>query len=278
MKRTIFGLLVVGLFFLGACSQNSTNTSTIKVASVGSDAEIWQFIADSDAAKKADVNIEVSETEGGVITNRAVANGDVDANAFQSLGYMDSFNTESGTKLVPIAATYIEPMGIYSESIKSIDDIPDGATVALAEEPAITTRSLRLLEAAELIKLKPDFDDGVGTIDDISENPKNLTFTLVNERMVQRALPDVDLGVIGNTIALEGGLNVLDDSIYREEVSASNPAIINVIAVQEGREGDENLKKLGELYHDPEVQAFIEEKFEGTKVPVELPIEEIWQK
>jgi len=159
----------------------------------------------------------------------------------------------------------------------SIEEVKEGAVVALADNPANTTRALRLLESAGLIKLKPDFDDGVGTPDDVIENPKKLEFKLIDDTTAVRVLDDVDLSIIGNTIALEGGLNVLKDAIYKEEINDSTKSRINVIAVKKGREKDENLLKLVELYHTPKVQEFIKEKFEGTKVEVKKDIKDVWK-
>lgn len=246
------------------------------VGSVGSDADIWTFIAKSEAAKEAGIEIEVKNITGGPITNAATVDGDVDANAFQSIGYLESFNESSPDKLVPIATTYVEPLGIYSEKFESVEDIAEGSTIALADNPSNTTRGLRLLETAGLIKLKADFDDGIGTPDDIIENPKSLKFTLIDDLTGPRILPDVDVVLISNTIALEGGLNVLKDSIFHEEADTALRATINVIVTKEGRENEAALQKLGELYHSPEVQAYIEETFDGTKVEVKESIETIW--
>ena len=276
--------LALSVVALSACGQKANSDSEkevvenekIVVASVGSDAEIWKFIANSSAAKEAGLEIEVKEITGGPITNQATADGDVDANAFQSIGYLESFNADNVIQLAPIAATYVEPMGIYSDKFASIEEISEGATVALADNPSNTTRGLRLLETAGLIQLKADFDDGVGTPDDVIENPKKLQFTLIDDLTGPRILPDVDLVLIGNTIALEGGLNVLKDAIFHEEADTALRATVNVLAVKADRANEEKLIKLGALYHDPEVQAFVNEKFDGTKVEVNADIADIW--
>lgn len=287
MKKRVGSLLLLAsVLVFSACGTNSeaatpekekeAQSETIVVGSVGSDADIWKFIAASDAAKEAGITIEVKDITGGPITNAATVDGDVDANAFQSIGYLESFNESSPDKLVPVATTYVEPLGIYSEKFTSVDEIAAGSTIALADNPSNTTRGLRLLETAGLIKLKADFDDGIGTTDDVIENPKNLVFTLIDDLTGPRILPDVDVVLISNTIALEGGLNVLTDSIFHEKADTALRATINVIVVKEGREEEESLKKLGDLYHAPEVQVYLDEKFEGTKVQVQTPIEEIW--
>ena len=278
-------------FVLGACgnnassSQSSSNAQssaselkTVKIASVGSDADIWRHIAESEQAKKAGLKIEVQEINGGVPLNESVADGTVDANAFQSIGYLKGFNEANSNKLVPVGTTYIEPMGLYSKKVKSLNDLPNGAKVAIPDNPYNTTRALRLLETAGLIKLPSDFKDGTGTPSDIVENKKNLEFLLIDDTTSVRVLDDTDLIAIGNTIALEGGLNVLKDSLFYEKADASTITSINVIAVKAENADKEEYKKLVDLYHDPEIQKYISEKFAGTKVEVKKPVSEVWGK
>ena len=279
------------VFVLGACGNNASSTAsssnaqssaselkTVKIASVGSDADIWRHIAESEQAKKAGLKIEVQEINGGVPLNESVADGTVDANAFQSIGYLQGFNEANSNKLVPVGTTYIEPMGLYSKKVKSLNDLPNGAKVAIPDNPYNTTRALRLLESAGLIKLQSDFKDGTGTPSDIVENKKNLEFLLIDDTTSVRVLDDTDLIAIGNTIALEGGLNVLKDSLFYEKADASTITSINVIAVKEENANKEEYKKLVELYHDPEIQKYISDQFAGTKVEVKKPVSEVWGK
>ena len=273
---------------LAACSNQTTSNSTIsnskselktvKVASVGSDADIWRHIAESDQAKKAGLKIEVEELNGGVPLNQAVAEGSVDANAFQSIGYLQGFNESNSSKLTPIGTTYIEPMGLYSKKVKSLNDLPNGAKIAIPDNPYNTTRALRLLETAGLIKLPADFKEGTGTPSDIVENKKNFEFLLIDDTTSIRVLDDADLIAIGNTIALEGGLNVLKDALFYEKADESTITSINVIVVKSGNESNDDYKKLVDLYHDADVQKFISDKFQGTKVEVKKPISEVWGK
>ena len=278
-------------FVLGACGNNASSSAsssnaqssgselkTVKIASVGSDADIWRHIAESEQAKKAGLKIEVQEINGGVPLNESVADGTVDANAFQSIGYLQGFNEANSNKLVPVGTTYIEPMGLYSKKVKSLNDLPNGAKVAIPDNPYNTTRALRLLESAGLIKLPSDFKDDTGTPSDIVENKKNLEFLLIDDTTSVRVLDDTDLIAIGNTIALEGGLNVLKDSLFYEKADASTITSINVIAVKAENADKEEYKKLVDLYHDPEIQKYISEKFAGTKVEVKKPVSEVWGK
>ena len=279
------------VFVLGACGNNASSSAssqnsqasesglkTVKIASVGSDADIWRHIAESEQAKKAGLKIEVQEINGGVPLNESVADGTVDANAFQSIGYLQGFNEANSNKVVPVGTTYIEPMGLYSKKVKSLNDLPNGAKVALPDNPYNTTRALRLLESAGLIKLPSDFKDGTGTPSDIVENKKNLEFLLIDDTTSVRVLDDTDLIAIGNTIALEGGLNVLKDSLFYEKADASTITSINVIAVKAENADKEEYKKLVDLYHDPEIQKYISDKFAGTKVEVKKPVSEVWGK
>ena len=286
ITKSLFALSAV--VALAACSNQTTSNSTtsnskselktVKVASVGSDAEIWRHIAETDQAKKAGLKIEVEELNGGVPLNQAVAEGSVDANAFQSIGYLQGFNESNSSKLTPIGTTYIEPMGLYSKKVKSLNDLPNGAKIAIPDNPYNTTRALRLLETAGLIKLPADFKEGTGTPSDIVENKKNFEFLLIDDTTSIRVLDDVDLIAIGNTIALEGGLNVLKDALFYEKADESTITSINVIVVKSGNESNDDYKKLVDLYHDADVQKFISDKFQGTKVEVKKPISEVWGK
>ncbi|MDN6626116.1 MAG: MetQ/NlpA family ABC transporter substrate-binding protein [Pisciglobus halotolerans] len=282
-KKWVVFLALVTVVALDACSSENNQGTTeesddqvVHIGSVGADADIWNFIANSDAAEEAGITIEVEDIEDGVAKNTATVDEDIDANAFQTIGYLESFNEDSAEKLEPVATTYVEPVGIYSDKYNTLDEVEDHAVVALADNPADGARQLRVLEKAKLIELDEDFEDGVGTVDDISENPKNLEFELIDDWTGPRILQDVDMALIGNTIADEGGLNVLNDAIYREKADESNRINLNVIAVKDGRQDEEKLQKLGEVYHDPEVQEYIDDEFDGTKVEVEIPVNDIW--
>lgn len=287
MKKRLFGIMVLGTVALLAACGNQTKEKKVEeatdpkdkvvIGSVGGDAEIWKFIAESELAKEAGLAIEVKVIDGGPLLNTATVEEQVDVNAFQSLGYLVSFNNDSQEKLVPIATTYIEPMGIYSDKFKAIDDVEDGAIVAVADNPANTARGLRLLEASGLIKFADDFDNGTGTPSDVTENPKNLAFKLIDDTTGPRILQDVGLALISNTVAFEGGLNVLDDAIFKEEVDENTKSSINVLATREDRQEDKELQKLATLFHSEEVKTYIKENFGGTKIDVQEEITPLWE-
>ena len=284
-KQSILSfILITTTLVLSACSSmegasenasskkdGSNESQPIVVGSQAADFQIWEFIAQSDAAKEAGITLEVEEVDGGPQLNTATVEGEVDVNAFQSWAYLESFNEESGSDLAAFATTYLEPMGIYSDKVDSVEDVTEGLVVAIADNPSNASRGLLLLEAAGLITLPDDFDV-LGTTSDIIDNPKNLTFVEIDDTTGPRVIQDVDLVLIGNTIAMEGGLNVLEDSIFHEEITDETKANVNILVTQKENADNEDILKLGELYHDEEVQEYIEKQFDGTKVPVQKDI------
>ncbi|MBM6615169.1 metal ABC transporter substrate-binding protein [Desemzia sp. RIT804] len=284
-QSILSAILITTAIILGACNSttggatesvssetsNSDESQTIVIGAQASDVQIWEYIAQTDAAKEAGVTLEVEEVNGGPQLNTATAEGEVDVNAFQSWAYLKSFNEESGADLTAFATTYLEPMGLYSDKVESVEDIAEGSVVAIADNPSNASRGLLLLQAAGLITLPDDFD-ALGTTSDIIDNPKNLTFVEIDDTTGPRVLQDVDLVLIGNTVAMEGGLNVLEDSLFYEEINKDTKDNINILVTQKENADNEDILKLGELYHSEEVQEYIEEQFEGTKVPVQEEI------
>ncbi|MGL4383117.1 MAG: MetQ/NlpA family ABC transporter substrate-binding protein [Bacilli bacterium] len=276
MKKIITVLLL--LFISVACSSTKKETSNkIIIGSKGSDAQIWNYIASLDATKEQGIEIEVKEISDGLVLNDTLASNEIDVNAFQSLAYLESYNKDSKKGLIPFASTYIEPNGLYSKKYDSLTQIKEGSTIGISNNPAGQVRALRLLEKAELISLNEDFDLAIGTIKDIKDNKLNLKFQEIEDNSGPRLLDDLDLVVIGNTIAMEAGLKVLQDAIYYEEVSKENRLIVNVLVTNKENKDNENIKKLNDLYHLPEVQAYISEQFDGSKVEVLIPISELVQ-
>lgn len=275
-----FVVILLGLL-LAACSQTEADQSAsahkdkIILGSVGSDVEIWKHIAASEQAKALGLNIEVKEINDGVALNRGVLDDELDVNAFQSWAYFKEFNQLNNQKLAVIATMYLEPMGLYSKKYHSLDKLPQHAVVAIPNDVANTTRALRLLERGHLIQLKAGFNPISGSIQDIQENPKNLQFKLVKGAQGPRVLGEVDLVAIGNTTALESGLNVIKDSIFHENVEDKTMENINILVVRRERLSDENLKKLGDLYHQPFVNAFIQKHFGGTKLDINIPVSDL---
>jgi D-methionine transport system substrate-binding protein len=240
---------------------------------MGSDYEVWQHIAKSKEAKKLNLKITVKQINDGVQLNNATAEHNVNVNAFQSYSYLKSYNHENPKhKLINLGTTYLEPMGIYSDKYQTIKTIPTGATIAIADNPANTSRGLLLLQDAGLIKLKAGFDS-LGNTDDVVANPRNLKFKKIDDTTGPRILNSVDAALISNTIALEGNLNVLKDSLYHEKINQSTRQNINILATAAdiSNQDKKDYQKLVTLYHEPAIQKYIKDMYDGTKIEVKKP-------
>lgn len=255
--------------------QGSTQTlKTIKLVSTGADTDIWKYISDLPETKQAGIDLKVTNLTDYVVLNTSVASGEQDVNAFQSFNYLAAYNASNKEKIAAVATTYFEPMGIYANTVKSVEQFPQGSTIAIPNDTANEARALSLLQSAGLLKLKPNFDLGKGTVNDIIENPKKLKLRPIQMTTAVRVKKDVDAIVLGNTLALEGGLNVLKDSIFHEPVDETTKIYVNLLGVAEAHKDDPIYTKLGNLYHLPQVQKFISDKFAGTKVEFNQPVSE----
>ena len=213
------------------------------------------------------IDLEVVEFSDYVQPNLVTESGEVDANYFQHTPYLDSFNEENGTHLVSVGAVHYEPFGIYAGKTASLDELADGAKVAVPNDATNEARALLLLEAQGLLKLK----DGAGlkaTKTDIVENPKNLDILEVEAAQVPRSLPDVDIAVINGNYAIEAGLKVSDALAVEASDSEAATTYGNVVAVQEGKEEDEKTKALMEALTSDAVKEYIEQTYEGAVVPL----------
>lgn len=271
--------LVLGLTVgLAGCSKpeapatDVAKEQTVVMASTGSDADIWRYIATLPETKQAGIKLEVKNFTDYVAMNTAVANKEVDINAFQSYAYLVAFNASNKDKIAPVSTTYLEPMGIYSSKVKKVEEFANGATIAIPNDAANEARALLLLQSAGLLKLKANFDPATGTPNDITENAKKIVIKPIQMATAVRVKDEVDAIVLGNTLALEGGLNVLKDSIYYEPVDQSTKLNVNILATAESRKDDPLLQKVGALYHTEAVNKYVQEKFGGTKVDVNKPI------
>lgn len=281
MKKVLSVVLTSSILLAAGCSKKepeqgnaaaADQTKKIVLASTGSDTDVWKFIATLPETKQAGINLEVKNFTDYVAMNKATANKEVDVNAFQSYNYMVAYNTESKDKVAPVSTTYIEPMGLYSDKYKKIDQFPAKATIAIPNDAANEARALSLLQTAGLIKLKADFNPIQGTTNDVIENPKQIQLKTIPMATAVRVKSDVDGIVLGNTLAMEGGLNVLKDAVFYEPADQSTKLYVNLLVTAEGRQNDPVLQKLGTLYHTEAVKKFIDEKFGGTKVDVNKPI------
>lgn len=255
-----------------AQTKDANGLQTVTMASTGSDAEVWRYIATLPETKTAGIKLEVKNFTDYVSMNTAVANKEIDVNAFQSYAYLVAFNESNKDKIAPLSTTYLEPMGIYSSKVKKLDEFKTGSTIAIPNDGANESRALLLLQSAGLVKLKANFDNVKGTPADVAENNKKIVIKPIQMATAVRVKDEVDAIVLGNTLAMEGGLNVLKDSIYYEPIDQSTKMNVNILAVAEGRQNDPVLQKVGALYHSEAVKKFVQQKFGGTKVDVNKPI------
>jgi D-methionine transport system substrate-binding protein len=231
----------------------------IKVGvSPGEHAEIMEEVAK--VAEPMGLNIDVIEFSDYVVPNQALADGDLEANSFQHRPYLENQIKDRGFDLIEVATTITTPMGIYSDKLKSVDDLEDGAQVAIPNDPTNGGRALLLLQDLGVITLAEDTGLVPSPLD-VSANPKNLRFLELDAAQLPRALADADIAIINTNYALAAGLSPRNDSIAMEE--AESP-YVNIIVVQQGREDEPWVKTLVEAYHSPEIKAFIDEKYEGA--------------
>ena len=234
-------------------------------ASPAPHAEILRAAGDVLAEKGYELDIK--EYVDYIQPNLALESGDLDANYFQHLPYLESFNEENGTKLVSAAAIHYEPFGIYAGKTKSLEELADGATVAVPNDTSNEARALLLLEAQGLIKLK----DGAGltaTKNDIVENPKNIKLYEVEAAQIPRSIDDVDVAVINGNYAIDAGLKVSDALAIEDAASIAATTYGNVVAVQEGHDKDEAVLALVEVLTSDEIKGFIEDTYAGAVVPL----------
>lgn len=250
-------------------SEAEAKTDDLKELTVGASpaphAEILEA-AREELAKKG-YDLKIVEYTDYVQPNLALDAGDLDANYFQHLPYLEQFNEERGTQLVSAGKIHYEPFGIYAGKTASLDELADGAKVAVPNDATNEARALLLLEAQGLLKLK----DGAGlkaTKTDIVENPKNLDILEVEAAQVPRSLPDVDIAVINGNYAIEAGLKVSDALAVEASDSEAATTYGNVVAVQEGKEEDEKTKALMEALTSDTVKEFMEQTYEGAVVPL----------
>lgn len=211
--------------------------------------------------------LDIKEYVDYIQPNLALESGDLDANYFQHFPYLESFNEENGTKLVSAASIHYEPFGIYAGKASSLEELADGATVAVPNDTSNEARALLLLEAQGLIKLKDGADLTV-TKNDIVENPKNLSLYEVEAAQIPRVVEDVDVAVINGNYAIEAGFKVSEALAVEDSESIAATTYGNVIAVREGQENDAKTKALVEALTSDEVKSFIESTYDGAVVPL----------
>ncbi|MFE0173142.1 MetQ/NlpA family ABC transporter substrate-binding protein [Streptomyces sp. NPDC059002] len=216
-------------------------------------------------AKKAGLDLQITEFTDYVTPNTALQEGSLDANLYQHTPYLTDFNKSKKTDLVPVTEVYLPPMGVYAKKAKDVADLSEGATVAVPNDTTNEGRALQLLASKGVIGLKKGVG-GTATPEDITSNPKKLTIKPLEPAQLPRSLDDLDAAVINNNYALDAGLSPKKDAILLE--SAKGNPYNNVLAAKKGDEDDPRIKKLAKLLTSPEVKKFIEDKYKGSVLPV----------
>lgn len=248
-------------------AESETDDPKDKVITVGATitphSEILSVVAEN--LKEQGYELKIVEYNDYVLPNTALEAGDLDANYFQHVPYLDDFNAENGTHIVSAAAVHFEPMGIYAGKTAKIEDIQKGASVAVPNDTTNEARALLLLEAQGLLKLKADA--GIkATILDIEENPYELDIKELEAAQVPKAIQDVDIAVVNGNYALEAGLG--DALVTEAKDSLAAETYGNIIAVREGEENSEKTKALVDAILTDNVKEYIEKTYSGAVLPV----------
>ncbi|GIO94967.1 hypothetical protein J14TS5_00530 [Paenibacillus lautus] len=246
----------------GTTGGGAQETVTLKVgASPSPHAKILEHV--KPALEKEGVNLEIVEFTDYVLPNTQVDSKEIDANFFQHKPYLDNQIKERKLNLESVIAVHVEPLGAYSKTIKSVDELKDGAVVAIPNDPSNGGRALSLLSKNGIIKLA-DETKLEATAKDIVENPKNLEFKEVEAAMLPRMLDELDLAVINTNYALEAGLDPTKDALFIED--KENPYANLLVARPDNKDSDA-IQKLAKALTSEDVKTFIEEEYKGAVIP-----------
>ncbi|WP_368031082.1 MetQ/NlpA family ABC transporter substrate-binding protein [Arcobacter sp. s6] len=266
LKITLAGAVALGLI---ACDSKDTKKNeetkteakqtVIKIgATPVPHVEILEAVKPLLKAKGYD--LEIVEFTDYVTPNIAVNEGELDANFFQHLPYLEEFNKNKNTDLVKTVNVHLEPMGLYSNKIKVLSDLEDGATIAVPNDPTNESRALDILVKEGLLTFK---DVDFKTVVDIVENPKNLKIKELDAPQLPRVLDEVDAAIINTNYALSANLNPLKDALV---IESKDSPYANIVVVKKGNENKDSIKALKEVINSEEIRTFIKEKYQGSIV------------
>ena len=268
MKKvlTLIGTALLAAAVLASCG-GKKDDKVIKVAASSSPhAEILEQCVEP--LKAEGYTLEIKVMDDYVIPNNSTESGDVDANYFQHQPYLDSFNKDNGTHLVSIAKIHYEPFGIYPGKSNDLENIADGATIAVPNDTTNEARALQLLAAQGIITVR----DGAGltaTVNDIEENPHNVKIEEIEAAQLPRTVADVDFAVINGNYAMEAGFSVGTDALAIEDASSeAAQTYANVLVVKEGNENAPAIQALYAALTSDTIKDFINNTYDGAVVPI----------
>lgn len=276
MKKALklLSISLAAVLALTACGGNSSNGAadagedrpSYKVGVVGTNEETYWLDVKDRLAEQEGIDIEIVVFTDYNTPNDALADGSIDLNAFQHYIFLDGYNRDKGTDLEAIAETIRAPLGIYSSKIASLDELADGATVAIPNDATNGGRSLLLLQSAGLLTLNPDA--GLEpTVLDVTENPKNLKIEELDASQTARAMDDVDISIINGGMAADAGLYPQEDSIYLEQITEASQPYINIIAARQDNKDNPDFQKIIKVFQTDETAVKIAEASNGANIP-----------
>ncbi|MFD1863383.1 MetQ/NlpA family ABC transporter substrate-binding protein [Planococcus chinensis] len=275
MKKLVTGTLLAALALAGCGAEESGSggsggeeSSTLKVgASNVPHAEILEQA--QPILEEQGIELEIETYQDYIFPNQDLESGEIDANYFQHVPYLESQIAENGYEFENAGGIHIEPIGVYSQKYKSLEELPEGATILMSSSVADHGRILSMLEAQGLITLDESVEKTTAEVSDITDNPKNLQFETDYEAAILVQMYEQGEGdavLINSNYAIDAGLNPMEDSIALE---SSDSPYVNIIAVRKGDEDNENVKALVEVLKSDEIQDFILEEWGGSVVPVD---------
>lgn len=246
-------------------TEDKAEGTTIKIGVVGEYNEVLEKVIER--YEEATGNkVELQKFSDYSQPNEALIAGDIDLNAYQHHKFLDEFNESKGSDLISIGDTMLAPMGLYSEKIKSIDELEDGAKVAIPNDPTNGSRALFLLQEAGLIKVDGQAGDLIG-VDKVTDNPKNLEIIEMDASTTPRSLEDVDIAAVNDTFALDSGLDKEKSVFVEDPKSESVKEFINLIAARKEDENNEAYKEFVKYYQTEETKKDMEEITKGAWLP-----------
>ncbi|MDD5934709.1 MAG: MetQ/NlpA family ABC transporter substrate-binding protein [Clostridiales bacterium] len=275
MKKRIVAAFLASLFVVGSLTgcgtkESSSNAANKKIKVAASATPHAEILEEAKKELEKDgYTLEITIFDDYVQPNLVVESGDFDANYFQHIPYLNDFNEKQGTHLVDVGDIHYEPFGIYAGKKTALEDLTEGDVIAVPNDTTNEARALLLLEDNGIIKLK----EGVGleaTVNDIVENSKKITIKELEAAQIARIREEVSFVVLNGNYALAAGLSVAKDAVvYEKSDSTAAKTFVNLIAVKEGNEDNNNVKELVKVLKSDTIKKFINEKYDGAVIPFE---------
>lgn len=282
---SVLSLLLATSVFLSACGSTTANSGTsaasaapassaeskpvtVKIGTTSDEPRVWKAVQSELDAENANIKIETINLTGGE-PNKALAEGEVDLNAFQHYAYFNKNKAELKLDLTAIGDTLIVPLNLFSKKHKSLEELPNGAQIAIPDDPTNQGRALNVLKNAGLIKLNEKAGNNA-LIKDVTENPKKIKFVEITGAQLPRSLEDVDAAIINCGYAVDSGLDPVKDPIYKDDIDFKNPEqqpFINIIAARTADKDNPTYLKIVEAYHTQKVADAIAEVYSNAAVP-----------